>query len=63
MVNGIWLMEKTGLGKGEKLGRLKEWLHRLQIERDLVNLDDMWNILASISWAHGDYMKWPRIEW
>ena len=63
LVNGIWLMEKTGLGKGEKLGRLKEWLHRLQIERDLVNLDEIWNILATISWAHGDYMKWPRIEW
>ena len=63
LVNGTWLMEKTSLEKGEKLGRLKEWLHRLQIERDLVNLDEISNILVTISWEHGDFLKWPRIEW
>ena len=47
----------------EKLGRLKEWLHRLQIERDISNLDEMLNILVTISWQHGDFSKWPRIEW
>ncbi|MAK04518.1 MAG: hypothetical protein CMA03_01350 [Euryarchaeota archaeon] len=63
LVNGTWLMEKTSLEKGEKLGRLKEWLHRLQIERDLVNLDEILDILVTISWEHGDFLKWPRIEW
>ena len=63
LVNGTFLMEKTSIVKGEKLGRLKEWLHRLQIERDISNLDEMLNILVTISWQHGDFSKWPRIEW
>ena len=63
LVNGTLLMEKTSITKGKKLGRLKEWLHRLQIERDISNLDEMLDILVTISWQHGDFLKWPRIEW
>jgi tRNA nucleotidyltransferase (CCA-adding enzyme) len=63
LVNGIWLMEKTGIVKGEKLGRLKEWLHKLQIERDLIDLEQVLDILATISWDNGDHLDWPRIEW
>ncbi len=63
LVNGIWLMEKTGISKGKKLGRLKEWLHKLQIERDLVDLEQILDILVTINWKHGDYNLWPRLEW
>jgi len=63
LANGSWIMEKTGLEKGEKLGRLKQWLHRLQIERDLVELEEIFNILATIPWKFGDYSKWPKSTW
>ncbi len=63
LVNGIWLMEKTGLPKGEKLGRLKEWLHKLQIERDLIDLEQISDMLVTMNWNHGDYNQWPRLEW
>ncbi len=63
LVNGVWLMEKTGISKGKKLGRLKEWLHKLQIERDLVDLEQILDILVTINWKHGDYNQWPRLEW
>ncbi len=63
IVTGDWLMKKTGIEKGEKLGRLKEWLHRLQIERDVANLEEMSDILVTLSWNHGDYLGWPRVKW
>ena len=63
IVSGDWLMDKTGIGKGEKLGRLKEWLHRLQIERDVATLDEMSSILVTIPWKNGDYSGWPLIKW
>ncbi len=63
LANGIWIMEKTGLKKGEKLGRLKQWLHRLQIERDLVELDDIFELMTTISWKYGDYLNWPKANW
>tara|TARA_B100001115_G_C15831940_1_gene415344 strand:+ start:353 stop:1726 length:1374 start_codon:yes stop_codon:yes gene_type:complete len=63
LANGTWIMEKTGLEKGKKLGRLKEWLHRLQIERDLIELDDIYKLLITISWEYSDYKNWPRVNW
>ena len=63
LVTGDWLMEKTGIGKGEKLGRLKDWLHRLQIERDVANLEEMSDIFVTISWDYGDYLEWPKVKW
>ena len=63
LANGSWIMEKTGLEKGEKLGRLKQWLHRLQIERDLVELEEIHDVLVTISWKFGDHSNWPKATW
>ena len=63
LVNGDWIMERTGLSPGVKLGRLKDWLFRIQIERGYENLDQMETALCTIPWQHGDPKKWPRPIW
>ena len=63
LAGGEWIMESTGLGKGPRLGRLKEWLHRIQIERDLFEMEDMEDVLATLHWQHTDHETWPRLDW
>ena len=62
LVDGHWIMERTGLGKGIALGRLKMWLHRLQIERDLVDVEAVETVLCGLNWDHENYHEWPQIE-
>ena len=64
LVDGHMLAEATGLAMGRRLGRLKSWLHRLQIEQDLRKAEDGLDLLDEIDWrgtAEGDYpqMRWP----
>ena len=63
LADGNWLLEKTGLEKGIKLGRLKGWLHRIQIERDLDCLQQIEECLQTLSWEDGDPLGWPRVAW
>ena len=60
LADGAWIMERTGLAKGMKLGRLKEWLWKLQIERGATDLGDMAQILAEIDWENTEVDTWPR---
>jgi len=62
LANGDWLMERTGLPSGKKLGRLKEWMHRIQIERDLSSQEEMESVLCAIPWDIGDENGWPRMR-
>ena len=62
LVDGHWIMKRTGLGKGIALGRLKMWLHRLQVERDLVDADAVETVLCGLNWDHENYDEWPQIE-
>ena len=62
LVDGHWIMKRTGLGKGIALGRLKMWLHRLQVERDLVDVDAVETVLCGLNWDHENYDEWPQIE-
>ena len=62
LVDGHWIMKRTGLGKGIALGRLKMWLHRLQVERDLVDADAVETVLCGLNWEHENYDEWPQIE-
>ena len=62
LVDGHWLMERTALTEGMKLGRLKSWIHRLQIEEDVTVPSEMEQILARLPYVHGDYESWPRLE-
>ena len=56
-------MERTGLGPGIKLGRLKDWLFRIQIESGYTDLSQMETALCTIPWASGDPKEWPRPSW
>ena len=62
IVDGHWIMERTGLGKGIALGRLKMWLHRIQIERDLPDSDAVETALCGLNWEHANHAHWPKIE-
>ena len=61
LVDGNWIMSNTGLTQGEKLGRLKEWLFRLQIEYGLQNVSDISAQLATIQWQNSDFTLWPKL--
>ena len=62
LVDGHWIMNKTGLEKGIRLGRLKQWMHRLQIEHDYTSLSEMETALSRIYWQHSDPTKWPQLR-
>jgi len=62
LIDGHWLMQRTGLGKGRALGRLKAWLHRLQIERDLANEDEVEAVLCSLHWTEENHLDWPQLQ-
>lgn len=62
LVDGHWIMQRTGLAKGIALGRLKSWLHRLQIERDLGTEEEVEDVLCSLIWNQDDHANWPKVE-
>ena len=62
LVDGGWIMERTGLEKGVKLGSLKEWLWKLQIERGATTREDMEAILRDIDWQNSDVDTWPTFS-
>ena len=43
-----------------RLGRLKQWLHRIQIEEGLTTLSEMEAALSKLPYEHGDVEMWPR---
>ena len=55
-------MRETNLGQGQKLGRLKEWLFRIQIENDLTDVSEITLQLAKIQWQNDDFESWPRMS-
>ncbi len=63
LADGNWIAEVTGLSMGIKLGRLKEWLHRIQIEEDLPTLAEVEVRLGQVAWQDGEPKEWPRIRW
>ncbi len=62
LIDGHWLMERTQMAKGPALGRLKGWLHRLQIERDLANADEVEAVLCSLHWTEENHLDWPKLR-
>ena len=63
LIDGEWLMAKTGLSPGMRLGRLKDWLYRIQIERGYTSLSQVETALCTITWNHGEPEDWPRPIW
>ena len=62
IIDGHWLMAATNLPKGERLGRLKEWLYRLQIEHDLSTIYEVSELLCKIQWMDIDFQSWPKLS-
>ena len=62
IIDGHWLMAATNLPKGERLGRLKEWLYRLQIEHDLSTIHEVSELLCKIQWMDVDFQSWPKLS-
>ena len=62
IIDGHWLMAATNLGQGERLGRLKQWLYRLQIEHDLSNVQQISELLCKIQWLDDDFRSWPKLS-
>ena len=62
LVDGHWIMARTGIGQGMRLGRLKDWLHRIQIEEDLSEPSQLEQRLSRLAYEHGDHASWPRLE-
>lgn len=62
LADGKWIMVQTGLQKGEKLGRLKSWLHTIQIERDLHDISQIEKVLSTLSWNNSDFKNWPELK-
>lgn len=63
LMDGNRLSESTGLEPGERLGRLKAWLHRIQIEQDIATVADVESALADLDWQDGPSDDWPRVSW
>ena len=63
LVDGITLSSRTGLNPGRRLGRLKGWLHRIQIEEDIAEADEVLSRLGAITWEDSDPEKWPILSW
>lgn len=63
LIDGDWIMKRTGLSPGVRLGRLKDWLFRLQIERNYQCIDQMETALCTIPWQNGNPDEWPKSKW
>ena len=63
LINGEELMKVTGLEPGIRLGRLKGWLHRRQIEENLSDDDEVISLLKTIDWGSEEPDSWPSLAW
>jgi len=60
LVDGHWIMARTGTVEGIRLGRLKQWLHRVQIEENITTIAGMEAALSRLAYEHGEVDAWPR---
>jgi len=63
LIDGNMLCDLTGLDPGKELGRLKNWLHRIQVERDIDSRESLIALLGEIGWENSDYRYWPNLSW
>jgi len=63
LVDGSRISEITGLEGGKRLGRLKDWLHRIQVERDLDSEEEVVELLAELDWENSDFEEWQGLSW
>jgi len=63
IVNGERLAFVTGLPPSPRLGRLKGWLHRRQVEEACRSEEDVLQFLSHIDWESSDYQEWEALSW
>jgi|TARA_B100000959_G_scaffold286304_1_gene364341 tRNA nucleotidyltransferase/poly(A) polymerase len=63
LVNGNMISETTGMEAGRRLGKLKGWLHRRQIEDDLGDSIQVLELLSEIDWSGSDPGTWATLSW
>tara|TARA_B100001250_G_scaffold413449_1_gene447641 strand:- start:880 stop:2175 length:1296 start_codon:yes stop_codon:yes gene_type:complete len=63
LIDGNMLSELTGLEPGKQLGRLKDWLHRIQVEGDIDSKESLIEKLDDIGWENSDFSDWPVLSW
>ena len=63
LIDGRVLGEETRLEPGVRLGRLKDFLHRMQIERGLSNSSEVLGLISEIDWENEDPSSWPKMTW
>ena len=63
LVNGHTLVKETLLEPGVRLGRLKDFLHRIQVERGLSSKSEVLSLISEIDWENDDPSSWPKMTW
>ena len=63
LVDGSRISEITGLEGGKRLGRLKDWLHRIQVERDLSSEEEVVGLLKEFDWKNSNFEEWRGLSW
>ena len=63
MVDGHLLSSVSQLPSGRRLGRLKEWLYRIQIDQNLANVDEVLALLDILEWKVSNPEDWPEVSW
>ena len=61
LLDGEYLMRTTGIPSGKKLGCLKDWLYRLQVERSITSFEKMESLLCSLPWTADNFEQWPKM--
>jgi len=63
LVKGDDLSRETGLPPGPRLGMLKGWLHRKQVEDDLTTYEEVLELLKEIDWQDSEPRDWEILKW
>ena len=63
ILNGNKISDITGIKPGPRLGYLKDWLFRIQIEQNILQEDDMIEVLNRINWKDTEIESWPKLSW
>ena len=63
LIDGNMLSDLTGLEPSIRLGKLKDWLFRIQIEEDLTEIEEVLNALNELDWKDSDIDNWVGMKW
>ena len=62
LASGEYIMQKTNIPQGPKLGALKSWLFHEQVARNLMTIEEIDTLLCTLSWQSDDTSRWPKLQ-